>query len=131
SASSRRGRTGFRRVAIRRDTRRMPPDDRAGGYRRAALRDLVIEPGRARATVDPADALALCEGHFPDDPFVPGAYLLGILVALADELLATRAPPRRAPCRVEHCFFLDVVPPTRAIAVEARIAGEDERGVRV
>jgi len=48
--------------------------------------DVVLAPGGASARVTAAHLAHLCAGHFPGDPLVPGAYLLGLMAELAAEL---------------------------------------------
>ena len=54
------------------------------------LRGVVVTNGSARAGVPCAHLRRLCEGHFPDDPLVPGAYLLGLMADLAARLATGR-----------------------------------------
>ena len=55
-----------------------------------AFQALVIDDRGAQARVRRAHARALCAGHFPGDPFVPGAYLAGLMAELAGRLLRWR-----------------------------------------
>ena len=49
----------------------------------ASFADVDVDAGRARGRVRPERALAACDGHFPDDPIVPGAALVGLMTELA------------------------------------------------
>ncbi|HZR84452.1 MAG TPA: hypothetical protein VFD92_25360 [Candidatus Binatia bacterium] len=94
------------------------------GERHEPFEELIVDAGRARAIVRRAHAESLCEGHFPGDPIVPGAYLAGLMADVAVHLMPT---PRLA--RIEDCVFVQPVVPHAAIAIEARLAdGASDRG---
>ena len=57
------------------------------------------------ARVPRAHLDALCAGHFPGDPIVPGAYVAGLLAELSAMLLTARSERRRL-TEVERCTFL-------------------------
>ena len=80
----------------------------------SALADVHVGAGRARARVRPERAAALCAGHFPGDPIVPGASL----VALMAELAATLVDGAEL-TTVESCTFRRRVHPDARIAVAA------------
>ena len=80
-----------------------------------AFEGLVIEHGSARARVRRAHATALCVGHFPGDPFLPGAYLAGLMAELSARLVAGRPL-----ARVVRCAFRRRVLPGGDIVVLAR-----------
>lgn len=83
--------------------------------------DLVIDDESARGRVRPAHAAALCAGHLPGDPFVPGAYLAGLMADLAERLMRNgRAPAHLR--RVARCWFRARVTPDAEIVVLARRA---------
>ena len=82
-----------------------------------AFQTLVIDGGGAQARVRRAHARALCAGHFPGDPFVPGAYLAGLMAELAGRLLRGRPL-----ARVARCAFRRRVTPDGPILVVARRA---------
>ena len=82
---------------------------------RDSFEALVIEEGRARARVRRAHAAALCVGHFPGDPFLPGAYLAGLMAELGAKLTAGRPL-----ARVVRCAFRRRVTPDGDILVLAR-----------
>ena len=67
----------------------------------------------------PARARALCAGHFPDEPLLPGAALVGLMAELAGELAGTR----EAPVAVERAVFRHRVSPAETLAVTARRDG--------
>jgi len=62
-------------------------------------------PREVRTAVPRAQLEALCAGHFPDDPIVPGAYVVGLLAEVSARALATDAAPRVL-VEVERCTFL-------------------------
>jgi 3-hydroxymyristoyl/3-hydroxydecanoyl-(acyl carrier protein) dehydratase len=81
--------------------------------------DVSVDGDTARAVVDPAHASALCAGHFPGDPLVPGAYLAELMAALAGRLAGDRPP-----VEVVRCVFLSRVRPSEPITLDARrVAG--------
>jgi 3-hydroxymyristoyl/3-hydroxydecanoyl-(acyl carrier protein) dehydratase len=57
---------------------------------------------------------ALCAGHFPGDPILPGAYLLGLMAELAERL------GDGAIREVTRCLLIAPVRPTQAIVMTAR-----------
>ena len=78
-----------------------------------AFAEVVLAARTARATVDPAHARLLCEGHFPGDPLVPGAYLAGLMADLGARLVQAE------PVEVVRCAFLAPVRPGQPIEVRA------------
>jgi 3-hydroxymyristoyl/3-hydroxydecanoyl-(acyl carrier protein) dehydratase len=80
-----------------------------------AFRDATVDAGSARAVVAPEHAVALCAGHFPGDPVVPGASLAALAAEVAAELVAPAAL-----AEVERCLFLRPVKPADEIVVSAR-----------
>ncbi len=48
-----------------------------------AFAEVTVRDGVARSVVRPAHAAALCAGHFPGDPLLPGSALLGLMAELA------------------------------------------------
>jgi 3-hydroxymyristoyl/3-hydroxydecanoyl-(acyl carrier protein) dehydratase len=104
--------------------------------------ELTVADGRAHAVVRRAHAERLCDGHFPGDPIVPGAYLAGLMVEVAAALVARPAslphPPRGAPdparlLAIEDCVFVRRVVPHEPIAIAALLvpAPSDEKRVEV
>lgn len=79
--------------------------------------EVEVADGVARGRVRPAYARALCAGHFPGDPLLPGAYLAALMSALASRLCD--APLRE----LVRCAFHKRVRPDDEIVVTARIAG--------
>lgn len=79
---------------------------------------LDVEGASGRAVVHPEHALALCAGHFPGDPFLPGAYLVELMAALAERVAAPQCV--RA---IARCAFARRVRPDTEIVVRARTAG--------
>jgi hypothetical protein len=80
--------------------------------------ELTVADDVATALVRPEHAARLCEGHFPDDPLVPGAYLAGLMAELGGRLHAARPP-----ARLVRCDFIRPVRPSQAIRVSARRVG--------
>lgn len=76
--------------------------------------DVVVADGTARAVVRAAHAAALCEGHFPDDPLLPGSALAGLIATLAERIVPV-------PDRIDivRCAFLHPVRPDGEIIVAA------------
>ena len=104
--------------------------------------ELTVADGRAHALVRRAHAERLCDGHFPGDPIVSGAYLAGLMAEVAAALVA-RPPslPQAAsgatdPARlleIEDCVFVRRVIPQEPIAIVALLvsAAVDEQRVDV
>jgi 3-hydroxymyristoyl/3-hydroxydecanoyl-(acyl carrier protein) dehydratase len=80
-----------------------------------AFEALMIDDGHVRARVRRAYARALCVGHFPGDPFLPGAYLAGLMAELGGRLAAGRPL-----ARLVRCVFRRRVTPDGDIVVVAR-----------
>ena len=80
-----------------------------------AFRDATVGGGAARAVVVREHAVALCAGHFPDEPVVPGASLAALAAELAADLVAPAVL-----AEVERCLFLRPVAPADEIVVSAR-----------
>lgn len=80
-----------------------------------AFRDATVGAGAARAVVAREHALALCVGHFPGEPLVPGASLAALAADVAAELVAPAVL-----AEVERCLFLRPVTPADEIVVTAR-----------
>jgi len=66
--------------------------------------------------VRPARARALCAGHFPGEPLLPGA----ALVALMAELSALLADSPEPPLAVDRAVFRHRVTPHHVLVVAAR-----------
>ncbi|HWP66737.1 MAG TPA: hypothetical protein VNO26_12565 [Candidatus Limnocylindria bacterium] len=83
--------------------------------------------GGARAVVSRERLHALCAGHFPDDPIVPGAYVAGLLA----EVGALAAGRGARLVGIERCTFLEPLRPTEdAVVTAARgTPGPDGLGV--
>ena len=69
--------------------------------------------------VAPARLRGLCAGHFPDEPLVPGAYLVGLAV---DQARRLNGPVDR----VVHAAFRAPSTPERSLLVHARSSGLDQ-----
>jgi len=80
--------------------------------------EIELADGVARGRVQPAYARALCAGHFPGDPLLPGAYLAALMADLASRL-RDGAPLRE----LVRCAFHRRVRPDDDIVVTARLAG--------
>jgi 3-hydroxymyristoyl/3-hydroxydecanoyl-(acyl carrier protein) dehydratase len=79
---------------------------------------VTIEGDTGRGEVNREHAVALAAGHFPGDPFLPGAYLAELMAALA-ERVATPARVRA----IVRCAFSRRVRPDTEIVVMARVTG--------
>jgi len=80
-----------------------------------AFEALLLDGRSVQARVRRAHARALCAGHFPGDPFLPGAYLAGLMAELGGRLLRGRPL-----ARVVRCAFRHRVTPEGDIVVRAR-----------
>jgi 3-hydroxymyristoyl/3-hydroxydecanoyl-(acyl carrier protein) dehydratase len=80
----------------------------------------------ARATLRRAHAHELCDGHFPDEPLLPGAYVLGLMADLAGTLLAERGNPGRLAEVVQSSFLLPLRP-HGDVDLHARVENEADR----
>jgi 3-hydroxymyristoyl/3-hydroxydecanoyl-(acyl carrier protein) dehydratase len=91
---------------------------------------VVVDADGARAAVASSHLEALCAGHFPGDPIVPGAYLAGLMAEFGGRLLASTGEPRH-PVEVERCLFRSPLrlPATVAVVVRPPVAGR--RGTHV
>lgn len=79
---------------------------------------VAIEGGTGRGVVRREHAIALTAGHFPGDPFLPGAYLVELMAELAERVAA--------PAHVRvivRCAFAHRVRPDTEIVVTARATG--------
>jgi 3-hydroxymyristoyl/3-hydroxydecanoyl-(acyl carrier protein) dehydratase len=83
------------------------------------LADLVVDGDIARASVPRAHARRLCEGHFPGDPIVPGAFLTELMAEVAAALFAADARL----VEIERVAFVARVTPEAPIVVVARRDG--------
>jgi 3-hydroxymyristoyl/3-hydroxydecanoyl-(acyl carrier protein) dehydratase len=83
-----------------------------------AFAEVTLTGGAVRARVRPAHARALCAGHFPGDPLLPGAYLAALMTEAAAHLHGGAAL-----CELVRCAFHKRVRPDDEIMVTARIAG--------
>ncbi len=79
-----------------------------------AFAEVTVRSGAARSVVRRAHAEALCAGHFPDDPLLPGSALLGLMAALA-----ARVAPDARLVAVDRCTFRTRVRPAARIVVRA------------
>jgi 3-hydroxymyristoyl/3-hydroxydecanoyl-(acyl carrier protein) dehydratase len=81
--------------------------------------EVTLADGVVRARVRAAFARALCAGHFPGDPLLPGAYLAALMTEAA-----ARLHDGAALRELVRCAFHKRVRPDDEIVVEARAAGE-------
>jgi len=84
--------------------------------RAAGFVDLTRSAAGLAGRVRPARAGALCAGHFPGEPLLPGA----ALVALMAELAALLADAREPPLAVDRAVFRHRVTPHDTLVVTAR-----------
>ena len=100
-----------------------------GGYRPVAFTKVHISVDRrhARANVADEHVRHVSVGHFPGDPFAPGAYVADWMVALA-HILIRAGSLEPGPCRIERCVFVRRIQPGAPVFVEAEL-DESEAGV--
>lgn len=84
-------------------------------------------PGVARSTVPRPRLEALCAGHFPDEPIVPGAYIAGLLA----EVAARAAGPGARLAEIERCTFLAPLRPGDDVMLIATAATAEPHGTVV
>jgi len=72
-------------------------------------------PGVARSIVPRPRLEALCAGHFPNDPIVPGAHIAGLLA----EVAALAAGPDARLAEIERCTFLAPLRPSDDVMLMA------------
>jgi len=85
----------------------------------ARFTDVTLDGVQARATVAPAHARALCAGHFPEEPLLPGAYLVELMAEVGARLLGVDGPPST----IRRCVFHARVRPSAVIGVAACRSG--------
>jgi 3-hydroxymyristoyl/3-hydroxydecanoyl-(acyl carrier protein) dehydratase len=83
-----------------------------------AFAEIAVADGVVRARVSPPHARALCAGHFPGDPLLPGAYLAALMTEAA-----ARLHDGAAVRELVRCAFHRRVRPDDEIVVTARVAG--------
>jgi 3-hydroxymyristoyl/3-hydroxydecanoyl-(acyl carrier protein) dehydratase len=93
---------------------------------RRPFAEVTLARDAARAVVSRGHAHALCAGHFPGDPLIPGAYLAELMADLAARLVAARSGAAGLGTIV-RCVFLARVAPDDDVVVTARLA-PGERG---
>jgi len=84
-------------------------------------------PVLARSAVPRARLEALCAGHFPDDPIVPGAYIAGLLA----EVAALAVEPGARLAAIERCKFLVPLRPSDDVVLIAVSATGERYGTVV
>jgi 3-hydroxymyristoyl/3-hydroxydecanoyl-(acyl carrier protein) dehydratase len=75
-----------------------------------AFAERMVTADGAWATLHRAHAHELCDGHFPDDPLLPGAYVLGLMAELAAAVLAERGMSGCLTEVVQSSFLLPLRP---------------------
>ena len=88
----------------------------------AAFAELTVADGAARGVVRPERIRHLCEGHFPGDPIVPGAQLVGLMADVAGVAIAP-VSTRPDLVEVERASFLARVTPADVVLVTAQREG--------
>lgn len=76
--------------------------------------EVTVRDGTARSVVRREHAEALCAGHFPGDPLLPGSALLGLMAALGAHVV-----PGARLVAVDRCTFRTRVRPHARIVVRA------------
>lgn len=92
----------------------------------AVFEEVAREPASLTVRLHASNALALCEGHFPGDPLIPGSRLAGLAADAAAALLAADPVTPRRFARVERATFSAPARPSARIelrAVRERDAG--------
>jgi 3-hydroxymyristoyl/3-hydroxydecanoyl-(acyl carrier protein) dehydratase len=90
----------------------------------------VVEARRVHARLPRAYLTTLCEGHFPHDPIVPGAYVAGLMAELAALLPAIR-DAKRTLAAVERCTFLAPLRPADDVVVAATTPAGSTEGITI
>lgn len=85
------------------------------------LTDCTLAGDTARARPRREHLVRLCAGHFPDDPLLPGAYVMALLAELAGLLCAARGDPGTLRELVRGVFRLRLTPDD-AIVLTATVA---------
>ena len=96
-----------------------------------AFATVARQPGRVTATLASDHAHALCAGHFPGDPLIPGSTLVGLAVDVAALLLATDDGPGWQLSKIERASFTAPARPTARIEVIASAPDHDRGAVSV
>ena len=81
--------------------------------------DLTITATSARATVRHTHAARSCDGHFPRDPLLPGAFVAGLLAQVGARLVAPSDERPAALAEVVQCVFRHRIHPDDHIVVVA------------
>src|SRR5262245_13965837 len=84
--------------------------------------------GGAVAIVSRADLEALCAGHFPGDPIVPGAYIAGLLAEVSGQVFGDEGGNHPVLAEVERCTFLAPLRPDGDATVIASAPQRDSDG---
>lgn len=84
----------------------------------APFAELAVTATAARGVLCRTHARALCRGHFPGDPFLPGAYVAGLMADVAAALLRAHGPTR-ALAEVVRCTFHRPLRPDATIEIRA------------
>jgi hypothetical protein len=84
------------------------------------------DAGVVRGRVRRAHARALCAGHFPGEPLLPGAYQAGLMATLTTRGLAAGCATPPILVEVAHCVFRARVSPEEDIEVVAWLEPDRE-----
>jgi len=87
---------------------------------RRAFTRVTVADGAARRVVRREHARRLCEGHFPGQPIVPGAYLAELMAELAATVVASAT----ALAALERCVFFARVTPEDLLEGAVTLAPE-------
>jgi 3-hydroxymyristoyl/3-hydroxydecanoyl-(acyl carrier protein) dehydratase len=87
-----------------------------------AFERIAVEGGAATAQLRASALEALCAGHFPGSPIVPGSHLVALFGELAQKLWARR----RMVVAASRCIFKAPVRPGDELRLIARMVSSEE-----
>jgi len=89
----------------------------------ASATALRVEEDRVEIELEPPALAPLCAGHFPGEPIVPGAHVLGLMTDLAAGLAGVPPDALAPPFVVERSTFARVITPNEPLRVVVRATG--------